>query len=201
MTDTTTQAGYLGGTADDDFARMTAALRGFNDELPGARPDPELLREMQATLTRWSAALAAAQVPEGQRVYGRRADLPSRGQTMAPWVVIEQLDPGGLRATVRFGRYFVGLNGAVHGGAVAMVLDELLGQASHAAHPDRVLARTAYLHVNYRSITPADRDLQVTARLVSLSGRKRVVTGEIRDGTRLCSDAEGLWVELRPGQQ
>jgi acyl-coenzyme A thioesterase PaaI-like protein len=198
MTDTTTMPGHAGGNADDDFARMTEALRGFNDQLPGARPGPELLREMQATLTRWTAELGTVQVPEGQREYGCRADLPSRGQTMSPWTVIDHLDGDGLRATVRFGRHFVGHNGAVHGGAVALVFDELLGQASHAARP--LIARTAYLHVNYRSITPADRDLQVTARLVSLDGRKRVVAGEIRDGARLCCDAEGLWVELKPGQ-
>lgn len=62
------------------------------------------------------------------------------------------------------------------------------------------LARTTYLHVNYRSITPAERDLRVTARLVRVSGRKRLVTGEIYDGAALCCDAEGLFVELRPGQ-
>ncbi len=199
MTDTSTVPGPAGGTADDEFARMIEALRGFNDELPGARPGPELLREMRATLSRWSAELEAVQVPEGQRVFGRRSDLPSRGQTMSPRMIIDQLDADGLRATVRFGRYYVGVNGAVHGGAVAVVLDELLGSVSHRVGPG--LARTAYLHVNYRSITPADRDLQVTARLVSIDGRKRVVTGEIRDGSRLCCDAEGLWVELKPGQQ
>lgn len=62
------------------------------------------------------------------------------------------------------------------------------------------MARSGYLQVNYRSITPLDTDLDVTARLISVAGRKRVVAGEMRDGPVLFTDAEGLFVALRPGQ-
>jgi acyl-coenzyme A thioesterase PaaI-like protein len=198
VTDTTVP-GYLAGTPDDDYARMIGALRGFLDQLSSARPGPSLVRGIEATLTRWSGDLDQAQVPERERVFGRRADLPGRGQTMSPWLVLDQVDGvAGARGTVRFGRYFLGTNGAVHGGAIPLVFDEVLGRTARTAGP--ALARTAYLHVNYRSITPADRDLRVTARLVRVSGRKRLVTGEIYDGAVLCCDAEGLFVELRPGQ-
>jgi acyl-coenzyme A thioesterase PaaI-like protein len=190
--------GFITGTSDDNYARMIEALRAFLDQLSGASPEPELVRDMDATLTAWSGDLAGTQVPESERPFGRRADLPGRGQTMSPWLVLDELDRAGARGTVRFGRYFLGTNGAVHGGAIPLVFDEVLGQAARTAGP--ALARTAYLHVNYRSITPADRDLRVTGRLVSVSGRKRLATGEIYDGTRLCCDAEGLFVELRPGQ-
>lgn len=86
----------------------------------------------------------------------------------------------------------------MHGGAIPLVFDEILGRVASTCGPP--MARTAYLHVNYRSITPVDRDLDVTARLVSVSGRKRVVTGEMRDGPVLLTDAEGLFVALKPGQ-
>lgn len=49
---------------------------------------------------------------------------------MPPWLVVEQLDGTGLRGTAPFGRYYLGSNGAVHGGAVSLVFDEILGQAA-----------------------------------------------------------------------
>jgi acyl-coenzyme A thioesterase PaaI-like protein len=196
---TDTLPGAVTGTANDDYARMIDALRGFLDQLSSARPSSALLREMETTLSRWSGDLDLAQVAEDEREFGRRVDLPGRGQVMSPWLRLEAVSETEVSGTLRFGRYFLGKNGAVHGGAVPLVLDEVLGRAASMAAP--ALARTAYLHVNFRSITPADRDLRVTARIVSVSGRKRLVTGEVYDGSRLCCDAEGLFVELLPGQQ
>jgi acyl-coenzyme A thioesterase PaaI-like protein len=195
VTDTVSGTAHAPG---DDYGQMIEALRGFLDQLSGARPEPELLRGIEATLTQWSGELDGAQVPERERPFGTRRDLPGRGQTMSPWLAIDRLDETGLRGTVRFGRYFLGSNGAVHGGALSLVFDEILGQTARMAGP--TIARTAYLHVNYRSITPADRDLRVSARLVRVTGRKRLVTGEIYDGDVPCCDAEGLFVELKPGQ-
>ena len=65
---------------------------------------------------------------------------------------------------------------------------------------ERLPARTAYLHVNYRSVTPLGRALHAEARLDRLDGRKRFLSASLRDGELICADAEGLFVELRPGQ-
>jgi hypothetical protein len=54
--------------------------------------------------------------------------------------------------------------------------------------------------VNYRNITPIETKLAIEARFDSEEGRKRVLTGTIRNGDTLCADAEGLFVALRPGQ-
>jgi hypothetical protein len=64
----------------------------------------------------------------------------------------------------------------------------------------RTRARTAYLHVNYRAITPVDHELVLRAAIGREEDRKRFVTGTLHDGERLVADAEGLFVELRPGQ-
>ena len=72
--------------------------------------------------------------------------------------------------------------------------------ASDIAFGSRPPARTAYLHVNYRNITPIERELQLTARFDREEGRKRFLSGELRDGDTLCADVEGLFVALRPGQ-
>jgi acyl-coenzyme A thioesterase PaaI-like protein len=181
----------------EDYARLIDTLRGFLDQVAGAAPSVEQMKTIESTLAQWSEELAPNQVPEDERWFGRRGDLPGRGQTMSPRLDLSEFDGSQLRGTVRFGRYFLGYR-AVHGGSIPMVFDELLGQV--AAMPGGRPARTAYLHVNYRSVTPIDRDLDIVGRLVRVEGRKRFVTAELYDGATLCADAEGLFVELKPGQ-
>lgn len=64
----------------------------------------------------------------------------------------------------------------------------------------RSFGRAAYTHVDFRSVTPVGRELTLRAWFESEIGRKRVLRGELRDGNVLCVEAEGLVVELRPGQ-
>jgi hypothetical protein len=63
---------------------------------------------------------------------------------------------------VAFGRFYLGGNGAAHGGAIPLVFDEVMGRLANTG--GRPPSRTASLHVNYRSITPIERELQLTAR-------------------------------------
>jgi acyl-CoA thioesterase FadM len=60
--------------------------------------------------------------------------------------------------------------------------------------------RTAYLHVNYRQIVPINQELQVDARVDRLDGRKIFVSGRLSDGDTVLTDAEALFVLLKPGQ-
>ena len=60
-------------------------------------------------------------------------------------------------------------------------------------------ARTAYLTVNYRAITPIEVELRLEASVDRTEGRKTWATGRLYDGERLVADAEGLFVKLRPG--
>ena len=96
------------------------------------------------------------------------------------------------RGHVSFGRFYLGGNGAVHGGAIPLVFDELMGRLANTG--GRPPSRTAYLHVNYRNITPIETRLVIEAHFDSEEGRKRILTGTIRDGDTLCADAEGLFV-------
>jgi hypothetical protein len=68
------------------------------------------------------------------------------------------------------------------------------------ANTGRPPSRTAFLHVNYRTITPIETRLSIEAHFESEEGRKRILRGVIRDGDTVCADAEGLFVALRPGQ-
>jgi acyl-CoA thioesterase FadM len=60
--------------------------------------------------------------------------------------------------------------------------------------------RTAYLHVNYRQIVPINQELEVDARVDRVEGRKIFVSGRLRDGDTVLTDAEALFVLLKPGQ-
>ncbi len=61
--------------------------------------------------------------------------------------------------------------------------------------------RTAYLHVDYRKITPIDEPLTAHGRITEIDGRKVFIdaTMTAADGT-LLSEANGLMVRLLPHQ-
>lgn len=182
----------------DSYGAMLDNLRGFLDHLAAAKLDDDLASELADDLATWRARLAGEAVSEREQVFSRRYDLPGRGQTFSPAVVIDRLEHRVLEGSVRFGRYFLGRNGAVHGGVVAMTLDEVLARLSIADRVGR--ARTAYLTTTFRAVTPVGVDLSVRAWFVSEEGRKRVFHAEIRHDEILCVEAEGLFVTLNPGQ-
>jgi acyl-coenzyme A thioesterase PaaI-like protein len=177
---------------------MIGALRLLQDRITGAAPPPELLKEMTRTFEQLAADLAPHTVPEREQITGHRIDLPGRAQTLVPVFEVEEADDKYVRGRVRFGRHYLGGNGAVHGGAIPLLFDEILGR--HANAGGRPISRTAYLHVDYRSITPIGKDLRAEAWFYREEGRKRFLKGTIHDGDILCAEAEGLFVQLRPGQ-
>ncbi|MDB5870079.1 MAG: thioesterase family protein [Polaromonas sp.] len=189
---------YASAQGADDYSSMADALRKFLDQVAGAKPDPQTLGRLSQTLQSWTDELSPHAVPERQQPFGRMTQVAGRAQPMIPLFVATEGDQNSVRGTVVFGRYFLGGNGAAHGGAVALLFDEVMGRLQFAALRPR--ARTAYLHVDYRAITPIDKLLDVSARIVSEEGRKIRITAEIRDGATVVAQAEGLWVALRPGQ-
>jgi acyl-coenzyme A thioesterase PaaI-like protein len=191
----TAPADAAGGPA---YAWMIAELREFLDAVAGARPDTHTVATLAADLEGWKTRLAEFQVDEREQVFARRIDLAGRGQTMSPALEVLESDSQQVDARVIFGRYFLGGGGAVHGGAVPLMFDELLGRLANSAA--RTRSRTAYLHVDYRSITPVGVPLRTRGWFVSEEGRKRVLRGELWHGDTLCAEAEGLFVALRPHQ-
>lgn len=184
-----------GGT---EYGEMIDALRTFLDTVAAAAPDAETTTGLTESLNDWSKMLAPMAVGERKQIFARRVDLPGRGQTMAPNFVVTEGDHDYVRGTVVFGRYFLGGGGAVHGGAIPLLFDEVLGRLSSSG--GRKAARTAYLHTDFRSITPVGAKLDVHGWFVSEAGRKRVLRAELRHGETLCAEAEGLFVVLRPDQ-
>lgn len=184
--------------APTGFPAMIDALRTLQDRLTAAAPPEDLVAEVTRTLTDLSARLEPHTVGERAQLTGHLVHLPGRGQTMAPVLHIDEHDHDHVRGRVTFGRFYLGGNGAVHGGAIPLLFDEIMGRLANTG--GRPPSRTAYLHVDYRSITPVEAELRVEARFDREEGRKRFLTGTLHHGDILCAEAEGLFVALRPGQ-
>ncbi|MCW2784833.1 MAG: thioesterase family protein [Marmoricola sp.] len=181
----------------DPYAAMIGSLRSFLDHVAAAKADDLALTKLAYDLAGWRERLAEVAVSERDQVFARRFDLPGRGQTMSPAFVVRDADPDHVTGTVRYGRYFLGGNGAVHGGAVSLLFDEVFGRLVNS---HRTPSRTAYLKTDYRAVTPVGVTLEVHVWLDRIEGRKRYARGTLKNGAELCAEAEGLFVELREGQ-
>ncbi|WP_436702104.1 hotdog domain-containing protein [Nocardioides sp. BYT-33-1] len=190
----------IGATVADDatYEGLIEATRGFLDALAGAVPDDASAADLAAELRGWASVLAERAGAEQERLFARRAGVASHGQSMTPAYRVTGEGDTELRGTTRFGGYFLGGNGAAHGGAIPLLFDELFGRLINGE--GRPPARTAYLHVDFRAVVRLDRDLGFRVRRDRREGRKQYVRGEIRDGDSVCAEAEALFVELRPGQ-
>jgi acyl-coenzyme A thioesterase PaaI-like protein len=180
---------------DPAFGRLAEALQCFQNRVAGSRPPSEVCLAAASELEVLTSVLAEYVVPEAIQVAGRQLTRPARGQTFLPPIRVDAYDREHLEARVTFTRFYLGSNGAAHGGAIALLFDDLLGQLANA--PGQPRARTAYLRTDYRSIVPIDRELVVTARTTRVEGRKLFIDGEIRDGGRILSEATGLFVRLQ----
>ena len=117
---------------------------------------------------------------------------------LLPLIVDEWTDTR-VRGSVTFTRAHLGGNGAAHGGMLPLLFDEVLGRLANSG--ERPTARTAYITVSYRVITRIGVEHRIEADIDRIDGRKRWVTGRLVDPAGMVvSDAEGLFVELRPGQ-
>jgi hypothetical protein len=83
-------------------------------------------------------------------------------------------------------------NGATYDNAVAPMFDKVMGIPANSGVS--ITARTAYLRVNYRLITPIETELDFAAALMSVDGRKRIVRSELEHGSILCAIAERLFL-------
>jgi hypothetical protein len=170
---------------------LAEALRRAQDAVAGARPSDDVATEVARLLDAASERLAGAVVP------GSHVHPVTEEQVLVPVFTVTETGQGLVRGTVRFRRFHLG-GGAVHGGVLPLLFDDVLGRLSTSMGGP--LSRTAYLRVDFRSITPIDVDLAIEAVVARVEGRKRFLTGVLSHHGAVLAEAEGLWVELRPGQ-
>jgi acyl-coenzyme A thioesterase PaaI-like protein len=88
---------------------------------------------------------------------------------------------------------FQGPPSRVHGGVVALIIDELMGVVNRVAGRR---AFTARLQVHLRAPTPVDVELTFRAWEHEVDGRKVVIRAEGRHGDTLVVDADALFIEV-----
>lgn len=182
-----------------DYGRFIEAVRNLQDRARAVDAPDEVITQAADLLEQVSALLTPYDADEWSVPSGRRVDLPMRGNIMSVPNETHVGEDGRLRGWVRFRRYHLGRNGAVHGGFIAHLFDSVLGRTSLLV-TGGLHQRTAFLHVNYRKIVPIEKELHVEAGMVRTEGRKIFVDIRLRDGDDLLADGEGLFVLLKPGQ-
>ncbi|MBW6509709.1 MAG: PaaI family thioesterase [Desulfuromonadales bacterium] len=98
-----------------------------------------------------------------------------------------------LKARVWFGPETEGPPGHAHGGAIAAVLDEVLGLTGWAAGHAVVVAN---LNVSFRNLLPLQTVVTVESEVVSMSGRKVLVKGRVCSGSAIYAEADCLCIAI-----
>ena len=180
------------------YGEFSEQVRLLMDNARYACPDDELVDELIEHLTAVNERLAKVRIDEWHSPAGTRIDLPSRGNlTLPPYEVVEVTDDA-VVADLVFRDFHLGGNNAAHGGHIAVAFDDIGGFASAVAV--QAVSRTAYLNVQYRSITPLNTTLRVRAWAERIEGRKVFIKGTMHDGDRLCAEMDALFIKLNPGQ-
>jgi acyl-coenzyme A thioesterase PaaI-like protein len=182
-----------------DYGRFIDGVRTLQDHARAVDAPDEVITEAADLLEKVSALLTPFDTDEWHSPSGRRMDLPVRGNILTIPMSAHKTDDGRIQGWARFARFHLGRNGAVHGGSIGMLFDTVLGLTSSVI-TGGPRQRTAYLHINYRRIVPIEKKLQIDAAVDRVEGRKVFVSGRLTDGDTLLTDAEALFILLKPGQ-
>lgn len=181
------------------FERFLTAMRRAQDLAVSADPDGDTWDDAADRVEELVKLLDPYQAPEGVGPANRVPSLPGAGSLLMPPWTMSKFEPEGVELHVQFSRFHVGGNYAVHGGVLPLLFDSVFGMVIHAA--GRPISRTAFLHVDYRKVTPIDTKLTARGWVRETEGRKAFVNAELRDpDENLLAEANGLMIRLLPGQ-
>jgi hypothetical protein len=160
--------------APPEMAGFITAMRRLQDIVVSSAPDGDM----------WTDG-ARRICPASAIRWCRRGHSPSTGPTASPCRVISAAFTSAATTPVR--------------GVIPLFFDWHFGMIVSAA--DRPISRTAYLHVDYKKVTPIDEPLVARGRIDRVEARKAFITAEMTDadGTVL-SEANGLMIKLLPHQ-
>jgi acyl-coenzyme A thioesterase PaaI-like protein len=186
-----------------DYGRFVDAVRKLQDHARAVDAPDEAITEAADLLEKVSLLLSPFDADEWESPSGRRMDLPMRGNILTVPMKVRNGPligtDGRIHGWARFARFHLGRNGAVHGGVLGMLFDTVLGLTSSVL-TGGPYQRTAYLKIDYRHIVPIEKELQFDAGVDRVDGRKIFVSGRLSDGDTLLTEAEALFVRLKPGQ-
>lgn len=196
-------------SAEDPIESIVAATRALIDRVRRTRaPEGELaaareaIEAATARLDAWThdGPFAQASLDGGVGLIGQSLDpmaifpyspVIGRLNPLSPPVTLHH-DGGRVFGEVVLGPAYCGPPHHVHGGVVAMLMDELLGTANVV---NGLGAMTGRLTIHDRAATPLGVPLRLEAWLTGSEGRKVYAEGRILDGDRVLVEAEGLFIQ------
>jgi uncharacterized protein (TIGR00369 family) len=148
---------------------------------------PEALPSRSRTVT-WSDPVPAARAVRGlSGLAALRAMIA--GEVPPPPIIrlvgIRMLtaEPGVVTMAMEPGEYLYNPLGSVHGGAIATLLDSVMGCAVHTTLPTGRGYTTLEIKVNYlRAVTEATGTVSATGRVVHAGRRQAVAEARLVDG-------------------
>ncbi|WP_020499189.1 hypothetical protein [Sciscionella marina] len=178
---------------------LVAELNRILDALARTRPGADLLEDGRQVAGRIAKQLEklpvlrddpgiAAHSPDNPRLQ------PSE-RGLVPTLHVHGETDREINGRVVFSPRFAGTT-AVHGGAIGLFFDDLLGRLANYSSAGAI-ARTAYLRIDFRHLTPVSTELICNAWVEWVEGRKRILRGTVRLNDKVLAEAEGLWVESR----
>ena len=181
------------------YAPLTEAVRRLIQAGIRTGADEETIREAQ------SAIEAVAREARG---HGRRRACRALPWTAARWCggipltgwrnaiappLVMHEEPDGLWwSEFELGEAYQGPPGWVHGGVLALVLDQLLGEAASDGLTKPMFTGTITLR--YLRGTPLGR-LRAEAAIERTDGYKTFVSGHMSDAEGKTVEAEGIWIK------
>jgi acyl-coenzyme A thioesterase PaaI-like protein len=199
-------------TGDTPINRLAAAIRRISSMMVGQPLSDEALAQAAEELTVTANALtAAAETSKRPREQPNRSGHPADffptspmigyANPIAPpvdvWSDVGEDGQREIRGRVTFDYQYEGPPTCVHGGVIAALFDELLGSANIIANK---AGMTGTLTVRYRRPTPLLAPLDVVARFTGTERRKIFTWGGLYHDGELTAEAEGIFIEVQPGQ-
>jgi len=199
----------------DARVRAATAMRRLNHAMVERSLDLELLDELASTAERLVRAVESQ--PERIHPFKGAANfsMPAPYERAAEpknlfsdSIVSGRANPMSMEASlwsdgdeavmeVVLGAAFEGAPDRAHGGIMAALIDELMGQVLGIIGTP---AFTGRLTVTYRNPTPLGVPMIGRARATEHKGRKITMTAEMRAGDLLIAEAEALFITVTPQQ-
>jgi acyl-coenzyme A thioesterase PaaI-like protein len=209
-------------TADEgstSAARLqaAAALRELGNAMVDRQVDDELLLEIASAAKALLPRMASAP-QRGHSFFDRSPEFVGIPTTSASGAVDNVVFPDcfvsgmanpmgmgarlsvteeGATLEVELGAAFEGAPGRAHGGAVAALIDEVMGFAQSAAG---TVSFTGRLTLSYRAPTPVGQPLRADAWVAERNGRKLTLKAELRSEDTLLVEAEALFIVVDPSR-
>ena len=138
--------------------------------------------------------VAEMSLAAGMEVFRDRSPVVGMANPLAPPAeLVVDHDTKTVTGDFYFGAAYEGAPGCVHGGFVAALFDEALGMATiFSGQP----GMTGWIKVSYRSPTPLETPLRISARMDDFTGRKIMTSAELMAGDTLVAEATGLLITI-----